>query len=119
MSDPKYTVRGWSEVAVANEVIAMAKILIRYGYRLILKLHPSSDYNDLPRLVSRYKFISVVADCNLAELISMSDLVIGQSSSVLTMPAVLLKPIVLPDISPLRLGESNYARRGIGTIVQT
>jgi len=118
-SDPKYTIPGHTEIAVANEVIAMAKILHGYGYNTVLKLHPSSDYSDLPKLISSYEFITVVDSCDLAELIGNSSIVIGQGSTVLMMPLVLLKPIVIPDISPLRLSESVYARQGIGTVVRS
>ena len=118
-SDPKFPISGWSEEAVADEVITMAGILRLYGYSLVLKLHPSSDYHALPKLVSKYEFIKVIADCDLAELISSSTLVIGQSSTVLMMAIAVSKPIIIPDIFPLRLGSSIYADKGLGTVVKT
>jgi hypothetical protein len=117
-SDPKYTIPGWTEDRVADEVIGVAKVCNELGYLLKLKLHPSSDYSVLPRRVEHHPGIEVITQCDLAELITSSDVVLGQSSSVLMMALAARKPLVVLSIPPLDLRISTFAARGLGRLVE-
>jgi len=118
-SDPKYTVTGWTEDLVADEVESLADICGEFGYKMILKLHPSSDYSTLVQRTSDCNNIDTVLHCDLGELIAGADFVVGQSSSVLMMAAAVQKPVVILDLPPLGLKITTYADRKMGVIVKS
>lgn len=118
-SDPKYPIPGWTEDLVADEVIGVANVCNELGYRLTLKLHPSSDYSVLPRRLEYHPGIDVIMHCDLAELIINSSVVCGQSSSMLMMALAARKPIAILSIPPLGLQISTFADRGLGLLVQS
>jgi hypothetical protein len=118
-SDPKYIVPGWSEDLVADEVENISRVCDDFGYKLKLKLHPSSDYSTLIERLRRNSNIEIIWNCDLAELIVQADIVLGQSSSVLMMALAVGKPIFLLDMSPLNLKITMYADRGFGEITSS
>ena len=118
-ADPKYTVRGWSEDLVADEVENISRVCADFGYKLKLKLHPSSDYSTLIERLSRNRNVEIIKHCDLAELIVQVDIVLGQSSSVLMMALAVGKPIFILDIHPLNLKITTYADRGFGEITSS
>jgi hypothetical protein len=118
-SDPKYPIPGWTEDRVADEVIGVANVCYELGYRVKLKLHPSSDYSVLPRRVADHPGIDVLTHVDLAELIIRSSAVLGQSSSVLMMPLAARKPIVILSIPPLELSIRTFVGRGLGRLVES
>jgi hypothetical protein len=118
-SDPKYPVPGWTEDRVADEVENLAGICSEYGYILILKLHPSSDYSTLIRRFSDHLNIKLVLHCDLGELVAGADVIVGQSSSVLMMAFAVRKPVVILDLPPLRLQLTTYADRKMGVVVKS
>jgi len=118
-SDPKYTVTGWTEDLVADEVEGLADICGEFGYKLILKLHPSSDYSTLVERATDHANIETVLHCDLAELIAGADFVVGQSSSVLMMAVAVRKPVVILDLPPLELKITTYADRKMGVLVKS
>jgi hypothetical protein len=118
-SNPKYTVAGWTEDLVADEVDGLAGICREFGYKLILKLHPSSDYSTLVERVADHANIETVLHCDLGELIAGADFVVGQSSSVLMMALAVRKPVVILDLPPLELKITTYADRKMGVMVKS
>lgn len=118
-SDPKYTVTGWTEDLVADEVERVAAVCAEFGYKLILKLHPSSDYSTLVERVSDHAHIEAVLHCDLGELIAGAAFVVGQSSSVLMMALAVRKPVVILDLPPLDLKITTYADRKMGNVVKS
>jgi len=118
-SDPKYTVKGWTENLVADEVESLADICGEFGYKIILKLHPSSDYLTLLERTSEHANIETVLHCDLSKLIAGADFVVGQSSSVLMMAVAVRKPVVILDLPPLELKITTYADRKMGVIVKS
>lgn len=118
-SDPKYPIPGWTEDLVTDEVIGVADVCNAFGYRLKLKLHPSSDYSILPRRVEHHRGIDVITHCDLAELIGNSSAVLGQSSSVLMMALAARRPILILSIPPLGLRITTFADRGLGRLVES
>jgi hypothetical protein len=118
LSDPKYSLPGWTEDRIADEVISLANISRDLGYRFILKLHPSSDYSKLLERVDDQPNITSVLNCDLTELILDSDLVMGQSSTVLMMALAINKPVFILDIPPLELKITTYADRKVGRLIQ-
>lgn len=116
-SDPKYTIPGWTEDRVAEEVLALAEICGDLGYRLTLKLHPSSDYSVLPLRASAHSSVEVVSNCDLGALIARASMVCGQGSSVLMMALAAKVPIAILSIPPLELHSSVFSDRGFGTLV--
>lgn len=118
-SDPKYTVTGWTEYLVADEVESLADVCGEFGYKLILKLHPSSDYSTLVERVADHANIEAVLHCDLGELIAGADFVVGQSSSVLMMALAVRKPVIILDLPPLELKITTYADRKMGVLVKS
>lgn len=118
-SDPKFTVSGWTEDLVADEVEGLASVCEDLGYQLILKLHPSSDYSTLVERVAQNKIIKTVLHCDLAELIVGSFCVLGQSSSVLMMALAVRKPVIILDIPPLDLKGTFYKDQNLGLVVKS
>lgn len=118
-SDPKYTVSGWTESLVADEVESLANVCRQFSYKLVLKLHPSSDYSTLLDRVSDHENIDIIRHCDLGELIGGADLVVGQSSSVLMMALAARKPVVILDLAPLKLIITTYADRNMGVVVKS
>lgn len=117
-SDPKYTVPGWSEELVSNEINQISKICEEFDIDIVLKLHPSSDYSTLVERSNKLKNVKVVLNCDLTNLIRNSKAVLGQSSSVLMMAAALNKPIGLLDIFPLNLSLFTFVNKGVGDTLQ-
>ena len=118
-SDPKITIPGWSEELVANEVALLSDICNDFEYKLILKLHPSSDYSFILEHLANFSNIEIISECDLVELLSNASFVIGQSSTVLNTALALKKPIVILDIPPLKLKITTYSDRKLGFVVRS
>jgi hypothetical protein len=115
-SDPKFTVNGWSEELVKQEVENLAAIALKSDLDIYVKLHPSSDYDLLIQESFFPKNVKVFKD-NLDELVINARGVIGQSSSVIVMAVALNKPICILNIEPLPLAIWDYVDDGVGTLV--
>jgi CDP-glycerol glycerophosphotransferase (TagB/SpsB family) len=113
-SDPKYPIPGWTEDLVADEVENLADVCADYEYKLIIKLHPSSDYSILLERLAKHKNIQVMLHCDLDRLIANADVVIGQSSSVLMMAIAAGKILGILDIPPLGLQITTFLDREMG-----
>lgn len=118
-SDPKYHVPGWTEALVSDEIVKMAEVLKRYNFDLYVKLHPSSDYSILLDKLSGIENIKIFHICDLSRLILESNVVSGQSSSVLMMALVVNKPILLLSIPPLEFKFKKYIDNKIGTLISS
>lgn len=118
-SDPKYQVPGWTEELVSDEIIKIAEVLKRYNFDLYVKLHPSSDYSILIDKLSGIKNIKTFNICDLSRLILESNVVLGQSSSVLMMALAVNKPILLLSIPPLEIKIRQYLDKKIGTLISS
>lgn len=118
-SDPKYQVPGWTEELVSDEIITIAALLKRHNCVLYVKLHPSSDYSVLIDRLSGIENITLFSSCDLSRLILESDVVLGQSSSVLMMALAVDKPILLLSILPLEIKIRQYLDKKIGTFISS
>jgi CDP-glycerol glycerophosphotransferase (TagB/SpsB family) len=118
-SDPKYQIRGWTEELVTDEIIKIAELLTRHNFVLYVKLHPSSDYSFLIDKLSGIKNIKLFDTCDLSRLILESDVVLGQSSSVLMMALAVDKPILLLSIPPLEIKIRQYLDKNAGTLISS
>lgn len=116
-SNPKYTVKGWKEELVLKEIESLSSILEVFGYKLYVKLHPSSNYEILFDYKANIN-VEVFTD-NLENLIQNAEGVIGQTSSVMIMAHMINKPICILDIQPLRLLLFEYVEEGIGRLVSS
>lgn len=119
LSDPKYSLPGWTEELVADEVLGLAEISRELGYKFVVKLHPSSDYLILGERLASESHINTVLHCDLTELILDADLVIGQSSTVLMMALAVNKPVFILDIPPLDLKITTYVDRKVGHLIKS
>lgn len=118
-SDPKYTVKGWSEHLVAEELRVVSGVCAAFGYRLILKLHPSSDYSTLLDELESETNIEIIHRCDLADLIASADLVLGQTSSVLMMALAAGKPLGILSIPPLGLSNTMFVDEDFGILIKS
>ena len=113
-----YQVKGYAESLVFKEIQSINDIFKKYGYRLKVKLHPSSDYSELTALKG-VENIDLIYNCDLESLITHSSLVLGRTSSVLMMALAIYKPIILLSIPPLEFKYSIYKTHGFGKCVSS
>lgn len=118
-SDPKFKIDGWSEELVSVEIKNISKILKKVGVKLVVKLHPSSDYPILPELLEGDDNIELVLNCDLSKLILDCAYVFGQSSTALLLAFAIDKPVFLLSLHPLKLQLSIYQDKGLGILVES
>jgi hypothetical protein len=118
-ADPKYKVPGWTEDFVISEISRLANILSNINLKLIVKLHPSSDYPKIVEIGKTLFNVEFIHQCDLHELIANSKFVIGKTSTVLMMALAIEKPVFLISIEPLTIIGSSHASDIFGLVVKS
>ena len=119
LTNPDFQCGGWTEEKVIAELISINKIISRENHKLVVKLHPSSNYSDQMYDLTRIENIDIVLNCDLDQLLIESDVVLGQSSSVLMMALAIRKPVVLLSIAPLTILVNTYVNANVGVLINS
>jgi hypothetical protein len=100
---------GWSYQYLGRQLADIEKRLKKDNIKLVVKLHPCTDKNKIPKFNSEIIF----AESDLEHLIYYSTFCIGNISSTINMAVMLNKPILIPFWGKSKMLPDYYVKHNV------